>query len=61
MHQCDQGGYDIIGDIHGHVTKLESLLIKLEYTKSDQGFYSHSKEWLIFLNNYPQQEYSNLC
>jgi len=52
MYNDDQGNYDIIGDIHGYVTKLEKLLKKLEYTKNEQGFYSHPTRKVIFLGDF---------
>lgn len=52
MYNSDPGNYDVIGDIHGHVTKLENLLKKLAYSKSDQGFYSHPTRKVIFLGDF---------
>ncbi|MFT6906425.1 MAG: hypothetical protein ACJAS1_003092 [Oleiphilaceae bacterium] len=52
MYQRDQGNYDVIGDIHGHVTKLENLLKKLDYAKSEQGVYSHASRKVIFLGDF---------
>ena len=53
-------GYDIIGDIHGNITKLQNLLIKLGYTKNNNSSgYTHSERKVIFLGDFidrgPQQ------
>lgn len=42
---------DLIGDIHGHADKLEELLLKLGYKKSN-GVYSHSKRKVLFVGDY---------
>lgn len=42
---------DLIGDIHGHADKLEELLLKLGYTKSD-GAYSHPTRKVLFVGDY---------
>jgi hypothetical protein len=42
---------DIIGDIHGHAEKLESLLIKLGYEKKN-GCYRHSERKVLFVGDY---------
>jgi hypothetical protein len=42
---------DLIGDIHGHADKLEELLIKLGYKKSD-GAYSHLNRTVLFVGDY---------
>lgn len=52
MYNDDHGNYDVIGDIHGHVTKLEKLLIKLEYTKSESGYYLHPTRKVVFLGDF---------
>jgi hypothetical protein len=52
MYNNDQGNYDVIGDIHGHVTQLENLLKKLAYTQSGQGFYFHPTRKVIFLGDF---------
>ncbi len=46
------GDYDVIGDIHGNVTKLTQLLEKLEYSKSSQGYYQHPTRQVIFLGDF---------
>ena len=43
--------FDFIGDIHGHADKLEQLLLKLGYDKSD-GIYSHSTRKVLFVGDY---------
>jgi len=42
---------DFIGDIHGHADKLEELLLKLGYSKSD-GIYSHPERKVLFVGDY---------
>jgi len=42
---------DIIGDIHGHADKLEELLLKLDYKKSN-GVYSHPSRKVLFVGDY---------
>jgi len=42
---------DFIGDIHGHADKLEELLLKLGYKKSD-GAYSHPNRKVLFVGDY---------
>jgi hypothetical protein len=42
---------DFIGDIHGHADKLEELLLKLGYTKSN-GLYSHPERKVLFVGDY---------
>ncbi len=42
---------DFIGDIHGHADKLEALLLKLGYTKSN-GVYAHPKRKVLFVGDY---------
>lgn len=43
--------YDIIGDIHGQVRSLESLLVKLGYTRQS-GNYRHPSRQVIFLGDF---------
>jgi len=43
--------YDIIGDIHGEASKLEELLLRMEY-KLTNGYYSHSERKAIFVGDY---------
>ena len=42
---------DFIGDIHGHADKLEALLQKLGYTKTN-GAYGHPHRKVIFIGDY---------
>ncbi|MCH7415244.1 metallophosphoesterase [Belliella sp. R4-6] len=42
---------DFIGDIHGHADKLEALLLKLGYSKSN-GIYSHPERKALFVGDY---------
>ena len=42
---------DLIGDIHGHADKLEELLIKMGYTKTN-GAYSHPERKVVFVGDY---------
>lgn len=42
---------DIIGDIHGHADKLEELLTKLGYSKTN-GIYSHLDRKVLFVGDY---------
>ncbi|MDD4729224.1 MAG: metallophosphoesterase [Dysgonamonadaceae bacterium] len=42
---------DLIGDIHGHADKLEELLLKLGYAKSN-GAYTHPSRKALFLGDY---------
>lgn len=42
---------DLIGDIHGHADKLEELLLKLGYVKSN-GIYSHPDRKVLFVGDY---------
>lgn len=50
--------YDVIGDIHGHASKLWELLELLGYTKQG-GVYRHSARQVLFLGDFidrgPQQ------
>ena len=42
--------FDIVGDIHGQVKKLQYLLAKLGYRQSDQG-YCHTEYKMIFVGD----------
>lgn len=45
-------GYDIIGDVHGCATELETLLADLEYDQTDPtGAYRHPKRIAIFVGD----------
>ena len=43
--------YDIIGDIHGHGTKLENLLIKMGYKLTGKG-YAHPEQTAVFVGDF---------
>ncbi len=43
--------YDIIGDIHGHCSKLEELLTKLDYAKIND-VWKHADRKVIFVGDY---------
>ena len=51
-------GYDVIGDVHGHADKLESLLDQMGYT-NDMGTWAHASRRAVFvgdlIDNGPQQ------
>jgi len=42
---------DLIGDIHGHADKLETLLQKLGYTKTNDA-YAHREATALFVGDY---------
>jgi len=42
---------DVIGDIHGHATKLEELLLTLGYTQK-KGVWQHSERKVLFLGDF---------
>ncbi|MEO7490067.1 MAG: metallophosphoesterase [Ferruginibacter sp.] len=42
---------DLIGDIHGHATKLKELLQKLGYTKQQNG-YKHPGRKVLFVGDF---------
>ena len=44
--------YDIIGDIHGHASKLEELLSSLGYQISEDGYYQHISRTAIFVGDF---------
>lgn len=54
----DLEGYDVIGDVHGHAAKLESLLDQMGYT-NDTGAWCHPSRRVVFvgdlIDNGPQQ------
>ena len=43
--------YDIIGDIHGHASKLKELLQKLGYEQTETG-YAHPERTVIFVGDF---------
>jgi hypothetical protein len=44
-------GYDIIGDVHGHATKLVGLLGALGYEKDSEGVFRHPERTAIFVGD----------
>lgn len=44
--------YDIIGDIHGHASELEGLLISMDYHINDDGCYQHANRKAIFVGDF---------
>lgn len=44
-------GYDLIGDIHGHLAPLEALLTRLGYVRGDDGW-RHRDRQVIFLGDF---------
>ncbi len=44
-------GYDIVGDVHGHVEQLEKLLTKLGYVRDDDGVPRHPKRTMVFVGD----------
>ena len=42
--------YDIIGDVHGHVRELRTLLEKMGY-REGRGIYRHSSRTAIFVGD----------
>jgi hypothetical protein len=42
--------YDLVGDVHGHATELEYLLLKMGYVEKNKG-YSHPERTLIFVGD----------
>ncbi|TDT14609.1 calcineurin-like phosphoesterase family protein [Ilumatobacter fluminis] len=44
-------GYDIVGDVHGHVEQLEKLLTKLGYTEGKDGVYRHPTRQVVFVGD----------
>lgn len=52
------GGYDVIGDVHGHADALERLLEALGYTKRN-GVHRHPTRTVVFAGDFvdrgPQQ------
>lgn len=44
--------YDIIGDIHGHATELEQLLLKMDYEPYKKGFRHPDKRTVLFVGDF---------
>jgi hypothetical protein len=45
------GGYDVIGDVHGHTSKLTALLSKLEY-REVEGVWQHPERTAVFVGDF---------
>ena len=43
-------GFDLIGDVHGHVERLEALLLKLDYHQTGKTWY-HPQRTVIFVGD----------
>ena len=43
-------GYDVIGDVHGHLDALEGLLARLDYARVD-GTWRHPSRQAIFVGD----------
>ena len=43
-------GFDIIGDVHGHAERLQSLLVLMGYTEED-GVWSHPDRTAVFVGD----------
>ena len=52
-------GYDVIGDIHGHASALESLLTGMGYIRRD-GAYAHPERIAIFVGDFVDRGSENL-
>ncbi|MGH7451368.1 MAG: AAA family ATPase, partial [bacterium] len=51
-HRHETGPFDIIGDVHGCRTELETLLAQLGYQRDEKNIYSHAEgRRLIFLGD----------
>lgn len=46
-----EGYYDIIGDIHGHLSELKNLLEKMEYSVQD-GIWKHPERKAVFVGDF---------
>ncbi len=44
--------FDIIGDIHGYASTLETMLHTLGYSLNTQGYYSHDSRKVIFVGDF---------
>jgi hypothetical protein len=54
-----QGGYDVIGDIHGYAERLEELLQLMDYVKRD-GTWMHAELKAVFVGDYVDRGPENL-
>jgi hypothetical protein len=52
-------GYDVIGDIHGHASALESLLTGMGYIRRD-GAYTHPERIAIFVGDFVDRGSDNI-
>ena len=43
-------GYDVIGDVHGHLDALEGLLARLDYARVD-GTWRHPSRQAVFVGD----------
>ncbi|WP_317196622.1 metallophosphoesterase [Carboxylicivirga linearis] len=46
-----KGGYDIIGDVHGHYSELKMLLKRMGYSR-DNGFWEHPERKAVFVGDF---------
>lgn len=49
--EFDQPGYDIIGDVHGHVERLDKLLAELGYVRDRAGVHRHPRRTAVFVGD----------
>lgn len=52
-------GYDVIGDIHGHADRLESLLTRLGYVERN-GAWSHPERCAVFVGDFVDRGPQNI-
>ena len=45
------GGYDVIGDVHGHADKLNGLLAAMGYQQNAAGVWAHVDRRVIFIGD----------
>ena len=50
MVQANDAGFDVIGDVHGHVEQLEVLLGQMGYTETKNGW-KHSERTAVFVGD----------
>ena len=48
--QANDAGFDVIGDVHGHVEQLEALLGQMGYTETKNGW-KHSERTAVFVGD----------
>jgi hypothetical protein len=51
MERKEMVHYDIIGDVHGRVTKLRALLAELGYRQDKSGVYRHPDRTAVFVGD----------